>query len=115
MKRVRTPQALCALLRVRTCPEVKIGRLYGKAQADRDHENLWHLVAAAPHDSLAFSLELAASRGFIARSGDRTPQPCIQVCARRFFVPLADWVRNRGCQVFETNVLLCRSHSSTLC
>jgi hypothetical protein len=79
VKRVRTPQAMCALLRVRTCRELCVSKVYGKVQQDVDHENLWHVVAIGPHDSLTFCLELASSRGFVPRASERLPQPCIQV------------------------------------
>ena len=79
VKRARTPLAMSALLRIRTCPEVRVVRAYGKLQPDPDHDQLWHAVAVDPHDTFSVSLELASVHGFTSRSGDRMPQPGLQV------------------------------------
>jgi hypothetical protein len=70
---------MSALLRVRTCRELHISKVYGKVQQDVDHENLWHMVAAGPQDTITFCLELASNRGFVPRASERLPKPCIQV------------------------------------
>lgn len=70
---------MSALLRIRTCPELRVAKVYGKVHADPDHEQIWHIVATDPHDSFAVSLELASVHGFLSRSGERTPQPGVQV------------------------------------
>ena len=79
VKRLCTPQAMCALLRIRTCPELRVAKVYGKVQEDPDHDQIWHIVAAGPYDTFAVSLELSSVHGFRTRGSERTPQPGIQV------------------------------------
>jgi hypothetical protein len=82
VKRARTPLALSALLRIRTSKELRVVAAYGKLTPDADHDGIWHIVAADPHDTFTVSLELATAHGLLARSGARAPQPAIQVRLR---------------------------------
>jgi Sec23/Sec24 trunk domain len=44
-RRLQTPLALGGLLRVRTCPELRVARAYGRLVADPDHDQMYHVVA----------------------------------------------------------------------
>eukprot|EP00892_Ulva_mutabilis_P001550 jgi/Ulvmu1/11396/UM075_0058.1 len=78
-RRLQTPQALCGLLRVRTCPELRVARVYGRAREDAEHPQLFHIVACDPHDCAAFDLEIATRQGFMPQSSGRATHPVIQV------------------------------------
>ena len=80
VKRARAPLAHCALLRIRTGPDLRVTSAHGKLQQDPDHEQLWHMVASDAHETVTVGLELASSKGLLARQGERPPQPVIQVC-----------------------------------
>lgn len=75
-------QALCGLMRVRTCPELRVARVYGRVIDDPEHPQLYHIVACDPTDCTAFDLEIATRHGFMPQSSGRATHPTIQVrCA----------------------------------
>lgn len=78
-RRLQTPQALSALLRVRCCPELRIARAYGRLVGDADHEHLFHCVACDPYDSVAFDLALTTRHGFQPQANGKATHPVIQV------------------------------------
>lgn len=80
-------QALCGLLRVRTCPELRAARVYGRAVEDGEHPQLYHIVACDPHDCSAFDLEIANRQGFMPQSNGRATHPVIQARPLRHSTP----------------------------
>ena len=78
-RRLQTPQALSALLRVRCCPELRIARAYGRLVSDTDHEHLYHCVACDPYDAVAFDLALTTRQGFKPQVNGKATHPVIQV------------------------------------
>ncbi len=77
-RRLAAPQASGCLLRVRTCPEFKLSRAYGRVVADEAVEGLFHLAACDPEDAVAMDFEFTRAHGF-RPEGDQSVTPVVQV------------------------------------
>lgn len=75
-RRLSVPQAMGGMLRIRTSPEFKVVRSYGRVVPDERYENLYHVVATDPHSCAVFDFEYANTDGF---SGNVESPPVIQM------------------------------------
>ena len=71
----RPPASRC-LLRLRTGPEIAVGRSYGQLVADPRVENLYHLASCARDGAVAFDFEFVTTAGF---SSDVDAEPTLQL------------------------------------
>lgn len=70
--------ALHGTLRLRTSPEIVPARVYGHCFEDGKHENLHHLIACGPCDTVAFDFDFVLKEGF--KSGrEADPRPVVQL------------------------------------
>lgn len=78
-RRVQGPHALACLLRVRTCPEMRIINTHGRLFEDSDHDQMYHMVTCDANDSISMELEFTTTNGFLTDSGRKVTHPVIQV------------------------------------
>lgn len=56
-RRLSTPKALSGMLRVRTCPQVKVSRCYGRLYPDQQYGDLFHVPCCDPGQAFVFDFD----------------------------------------------------------
>lgn len=63
-RHIASPQAFLANMRVRTSPDFRVCRCYGKLLEDEQYENLQHIVVCNKLDTFVLDFEHTAGQGF---------------------------------------------------
>ncbi|WIA11779.1 hypothetical protein OEZ85_011873 [Tetradesmus obliquus] len=60
-RRLATPKALSGMLRLRTCPQLKVTRCYGRLYPDQQYADLFHVPCCDPGHSFVFDFDHVGS------------------------------------------------------
>eukprot|EP00879_Flechtneria_rotunda_P001812 GHRR01001976.1.p1 GENE.GHRR01001976.1~~GHRR01001976.1.p1 ORF type:complete len:996 (+),score=422.55 GHRR01001976.1:2722-5709(+) len=60
-RRLSTPKALAGMLRLRTCPQVKVSRCYGRLWPDQQYADLFHVPCCDPGQAFVFDFDHVGS------------------------------------------------------